>query len=272
MSTSESTILGLRTQILENWRYMYPGHTNVVILTTRQRKGYYTHVDRFEAIIAEDRSMGTRVFVKASSLGTYEAALRLLLDMTSDMMKSELEDQSAQLLNVKHLHPDITSTQQNNNETVKSTKKPTQNTNELAQSPEEVENNQVMFLNFFDGCRCLKISETTMSYNKDNFLPIASKQKVLIPNSFMTSLLALSIKVLESYLHSSTTKSLEATTHKDLRTQILDNWRYLYPFHTNVSVIVLTLEGRLWGHRYQAIITEDRIQDGKIFMATDPKD
>ncbi|KAG9674728.1 hypothetical protein KCU99_g4269, partial [Aureobasidium melanogenum] len=88
----------------------------------------------------------------------------------------------------------------------------------------------------------------------------------------MTSLLALSIKVLESYLHSSTTKSLEATTHIDLRTQILDNWRYLYPFHTNVSVIVLTLEGRLWGHRYQAIITENRIQDGKIFMATDPKD
>jgi hypothetical protein len=96
-------------------------------------------MDRFEAIIAEDRSMGTRVFVKASSLGTYEAALRLLLDMTSDMMKAELEDQSAQLLNVKHLDPDITSTQQNNNETVKSTKKPTQNTNKLVQSPEEVE-------------------------------------------------------------------------------------------------------------------------------------
>jgi hypothetical protein len=95
-----------------------------------------------------------------------------------------------------------------------------------------------MFLNFFDGCRCLKISETTMSYNKDNLLPMsvlvvccmnisknstssASKQKVLIPNSLMTSLLALSIKVLESYLHSSTTKSPEATTHIDLRAQIL---------------------------------------------------
>lgn len=46
----------------------------------------------------------------------------------------------------------------------------------------------------------------------------------------MTSLLALSIKVLESYLHSSTTKSLEATTHIDLRTQILGKqWSiYLY--------------------------------------------
>lgn len=51
-----------------------------------------------------------------------------------------------------------------------------------------------------------------------------------------------------------------------------DNWRYLYPTDTNVAIIVLTLKGRLWGHRYLAIITEGRIHDGKIFMATDPKD
>lgn len=118
---------------------MHPGHANVVILTTREREGRSNHMYRFEAIIAEDRSMGTRVFVKASSLGTHEAALRLLLDITSDMMKKELKDQSAQLLDVKHMYPDITSTQTNSNGPVKTSNKPNQNTNKLAKSPEEVE-------------------------------------------------------------------------------------------------------------------------------------
>ncbi|KAG9593013.1 hypothetical protein KCU77_g5530, partial [Aureobasidium melanogenum] len=142
MSTPESTILGLRTQILENCRYMHPGHTIVVILTTRKREGRQNHMHRFEAIIAEDRNMGN--------------------------------------------------------------------------------------------CQGIK--------------PCASKQKLLISNSSMASLLALAIKILGSSLQSPQTISLETTTHVDLRAQILENWRYLHPTATDDAIIVLTLKGRLWGH------------------------
>ncbi|KAG9945265.1 hypothetical protein KCU85_g7384, partial [Aureobasidium melanogenum] len=138
MSTPESTILGLRTQIF--------GHTNVVILTTRERERRSVNMYRFEAITADDISMGTRVFVKASSLGSHEAALRLLLDITSDMMKEVLEGQSAELLDVKHLSPDTSIAQNNTTKPVQNTSRPVQNiskpvqdTNKPVKSPEEVE-------------------------------------------------------------------------------------------------------------------------------------
>ncbi|KAH0338983.1 hypothetical protein KCU81_g7367, partial [Aureobasidium melanogenum] len=125
MSTPESTILGLRTQIF--------GHTNVVILTTRERECRSVNMYRFEAIIANDISMGTRVFVKASSLGSHEAALRLLLDITSDMMKEVLEGQSAELLDVKHLSPDTSIAQNSTAKPVQNTSRPVQNTSKPVQ-------------------------------------------------------------------------------------------------------------------------------------------
>ncbi|KAH0370056.1 hypothetical protein KCU65_g2772, partial [Aureobasidium melanogenum] len=37
MSTDDYTILGLRAQILENWRYAHPENANVVIVISRER-------------------------------------------------------------------------------------------------------------------------------------------------------------------------------------------------------------------------------------------
>ncbi|KAG9518918.1 hypothetical protein KCV07_g5223, partial [Aureobasidium melanogenum] len=242
MSAENHTIMGLRTQILEDWRYVHPENANVVIVTLREFFGPFGY--NYQAVIAQDRDEGNRIFLKSQFNEKLELALHRLLELTSDMVCKASTEVPTEALDVKPLDKDTNKTQD-------------KSTNKRKASLEEIE---------------MKRFHNALGHVLDQASRNVSKHKVLIPNFSMTSLLALSIKVLESYLHSSTTKSPEATTHIDLRAQILDNWRYLHPFHTNVSVIVLTLEGRLWGHRYQAIITEDRIQDGKIFMATDPKD
>jgi hypothetical protein len=124
MATQDDSILGLRTQILgkpasshissthtnshaiENWRYVHPEHAKVVILTIH----HPIDVDVLEAddfvygaVIAEDRSQGNRIFLRALSQYNIETALRDLLSLTNDLVKDVIKDIPIKGLGVKGL-------------------------------------------------------------------------------------------------------------------------------------------------------------------------
>jgi len=109
---------------------MHPDKANIVILTTHETQGCY--LGRFEAFIAEDRSQGNKIFMKSSSIGSHEGALRLLLYMTTTLMKKMLEGQPVELPEVK---PFVQSTANGNGLDEKETAK---GVNELEQSPEQI--------------------------------------------------------------------------------------------------------------------------------------
>ncbi|KAH0277215.1 hypothetical protein KCU91_g3323, partial [Aureobasidium melanogenum] len=211
--------------MIENWRYMHPDNTNVVILVSYNPEASYNY--QYEAVIAEDRSQGCKIFLKASCPGSHER------------------------LQVKSIGQATT------NAKAISGKETTQGIDELEQSLEEVE---------------MKRLHKALGHVIDLASINTSKQQVLISNFSMASLLALAIKILGFSLQSPQTISLEATTHVDLRAQILEIWRYLHPTATNDAIIVLTLKGRLWGQWYLAIITEGCTRNGKIFVVSDPRE
>ncbi|KAG9962045.1 hypothetical protein KCU61_g5000, partial [Aureobasidium melanogenum] len=246
MSIPESTVL-------ENWRYMHPDNTNVVILVSYNPEASYNY--QYEAVIAASRNQGCKIFLKASCPGSHEAALRSLLYKTSIMMDGLLKGVPVQRLQVKSIGQATT------NAKAISGKETTQGIDELEQSLEEVEMK-----------RLHKALGHVIDLASRNLLLITSKQQVLISNSSMASLLALAIKILGFSLQSPQTISLEATTHVDLRAQIFENWRYLHPTATKDAIIVLTLKGRLWGQWYLAIITEGCARNGKIFVVSDPRE
>jgi hypothetical protein len=124
MATQDDSIMGLRTQILgrldsfriscthtnshtvENWRYVHPEHANVVILTVH----HPIDVDVLEAddfvygaAVAEDRSQGNRIFLRALSQYNIETALRNLLSLTNDLVKDVIKDTPLKGLEVKGL-------------------------------------------------------------------------------------------------------------------------------------------------------------------------
>jgi hypothetical protein len=124
MATQDNSIVGLRTQILgrpdschissthtnshlvENWRYAHPEHAKVVILTIH----HPIDVDVLEAddfiygaVIAEDRSQGNRIFLRALSQYNIETALRDLLSLTNDLVKEVIKDIPVKGLEVKGL-------------------------------------------------------------------------------------------------------------------------------------------------------------------------
>ncbi|KAG9596454.1 hypothetical protein KCU77_g2823, partial [Aureobasidium melanogenum] len=242
MSIPESTVL-------ENWRYMHPDNTNVVVLVSYNPEASYNY--QYEAVIAEDRSQGCKIFLKASCPGSHEVALRSLLYKTSIMMDGLLKGVPVQRLQVKSIGQATT------NAKAISGKETTQGIDELEQSLEEVE---------------MKRLHKALGHVIDLASINTSKQQVLISNFSMASLLALAIKILGFSLQSPQTISLEATTRVDLRAQIFEIWRYLHPTATNDAIIVLTLKGRLWGQWYLAIITEGCARNGKIFVVSDPRE
>jgi hypothetical protein len=130
MTTQDDSILGLRTQIfgrydsccassrhtnshiVENWRYAHPGHAKVVILTTH----HPIDVDILEAdgfvygaVIAEDRSQGNRIFLRALSQYNIETALRDLLSLTNDLVKEVIKDTPVKSVEVKAVNQDFAS-------------------------------------------------------------------------------------------------------------------------------------------------------------------
>jgi hypothetical protein len=75
----------------ENWCYAHPDKTNVVIINTfvrRYQYGSYPDLQHYQAIIAEDRHQGNRIFLKSGRCGTLDAALGVLVNLTG----SEIED------------------------------------------------------------------------------------------------------------------------------------------------------------------------------------
>jgi hypothetical protein len=69
----------------ENWCYAHPDKTNVVIINTfvrRYQYGSYPDLQHYQAIIAEDRHQGNRIFLKSGRCGTHETALGALVDLT----------------------------------------------------------------------------------------------------------------------------------------------------------------------------------------------
>lgn len=82
----------------ENWRYVHPDNANVVIVISRESPGRY-----YQAIIAQDRREGTRIFLRSICLDTLELALRNLLDWTSDMVSMASIDAPSEVLTVHSL-------------------------------------------------------------------------------------------------------------------------------------------------------------------------
>ncbi|KAG9525349.1 hypothetical protein KCU93_g5976, partial [Aureobasidium melanogenum] len=106
MSAENHTIMGLRTQILENWRYVHPENANVVIVTLRETYGHH-----YQAVIAQDRSEGNRIFLRSQFNKEPELALRRLLELTSDMVCKASRKIPTEALEVKPLDKDTNNTQ-----------------------------------------------------------------------------------------------------------------------------------------------------------------
>ncbi|KAG9568146.1 hypothetical protein KCU71_g1559, partial [Aureobasidium melanogenum] len=83
MANQDNTIVGLRAQILENWRYLCPYGSKPLIVIS-----FKSH--RYEAFIAEDNVH--REIHKVSDRHSHvEQALRELLDWTSEMVHGSLK-------------------------------------------------------------------------------------------------------------------------------------------------------------------------------------
>jgi hypothetical protein len=127
MATQDHSIVGLRTQILgrpaschmsfrntnphiiENWRYVHPEHAKVVILTIHHPIDVEVlEADDFVygAVIAEERSQGNRIFLRALSQYNIETALRDLLSLTNDLVKDVIMDIPIKGLGVKAVNQD----------------------------------------------------------------------------------------------------------------------------------------------------------------------
>ncbi|KAG9740740.1 hypothetical protein KCU73_g9118, partial [Aureobasidium melanogenum] len=109
MSAENHTIMGLRTQILENWRYVHPENANVVIVTSRETFGAFGY--NYQAVIAQDRSEGNRIFLTSQFNEKPELALHRLLELTSDMVCKASTEIPTEALEVKPLDKDTNKTQ-----------------------------------------------------------------------------------------------------------------------------------------------------------------
>ncbi|THZ19429.1 hypothetical protein D6C89_07761 [Aureobasidium pullulans] len=79
-------IVGLRAQILENWRYAHPHGSEVVIVTSLNNLNNRYEAITCNAMITEDPSQGGDLLVKTSACPSYESALLELLATTSEMV------------------------------------------------------------------------------------------------------------------------------------------------------------------------------------------
>ncbi|KAG9525279.1 hypothetical protein KCU93_g5974, partial [Aureobasidium melanogenum] len=82
MSIQDNTIVGLRAQILENWRYVEPYAIKPIIIIARNNSFY-------EAVLTEESTSGKILKVSARRVGI-EDALRDLLDKTCETVNDQL--------------------------------------------------------------------------------------------------------------------------------------------------------------------------------------
>jgi hypothetical protein len=89
-----------------NWCYVHPDKANVVVINTFvARYEYASHPDshHFQAITAEDRRHGSRLFIRTGRCGTIKAALGMLVQVTGSMVEEVLGRKAVGPLYVKTL-------------------------------------------------------------------------------------------------------------------------------------------------------------------------
>jgi hypothetical protein len=88
---------------------VHPKHTDVVVVTTLEYNPSSpdAYADLYEAFIAEDRSNGNKIFLKAISYTSIEDALCELLILTSDLVKKVVKGVSLGDLEVEPLNKSI---------------------------------------------------------------------------------------------------------------------------------------------------------------------
>ncbi|KAH0387339.1 hypothetical protein KCU92_g1792, partial [Aureobasidium melanogenum] len=82
MTIQDNTIVGLRTQILENWSYLNPDTLKPVIVVARKNSLY-------EAVLTYEGNFAS-VPMSSRHCAHVEDALRELLDMTCDWVEDKL--------------------------------------------------------------------------------------------------------------------------------------------------------------------------------------
>ncbi|KAG9562574.1 hypothetical protein KCU71_g7490, partial [Aureobasidium melanogenum] len=84
MAIQDNTIVGLRTQILENWRYLHPHDTSKPLIVISINNWFY------EALIVQDCPPPRMTYKISARRYHIEEALRELLDWTSEEIGSTL--------------------------------------------------------------------------------------------------------------------------------------------------------------------------------------
>ena len=110
----------------ENWRYAHPDHPNVVIITSYEYPPGLSGGIRVQAVIAEDRTQGNKIFLKSRAHGSHEHALRDLLCSVTKLVGDVIKDTPATALQVKHLNQINIKTNDYGDKSEKEVKKPKQ--------------------------------------------------------------------------------------------------------------------------------------------------
>lgn len=63
---------------------------------TRYQYGSHPSLPNYQAVIAEDRKQGNRIFLRSGRVGTLEAALGVLVELTGSMVESVLRRKVAE--------------------------------------------------------------------------------------------------------------------------------------------------------------------------------
>lgn len=112
--------------ISENWRYAHPEHANVVVVTTNESGFGTVGSRRVQAIVAEDRGRGDRIFLKSHVTESQEQALRDLLERVTNLVRIVVKDTPVSPLNVKSLNQNEFKIKDHGDASGKEVKKPQQ--------------------------------------------------------------------------------------------------------------------------------------------------
>jgi hypothetical protein len=77
---------------------------------TRYQYGSHPSLPNYQAIIAEDRKQGNKIFLKSGRVGTLEAALGILVELTGSMVEKVLKRRVAKPLDSETLVQQTTET------------------------------------------------------------------------------------------------------------------------------------------------------------------
>lgn len=110
----------------ENWRYAHPDHPNIVVITPYECLPGRSGGIRVQAVIAEDRNQGNRIFLKSQAHGSHEHALRDLLYSATKLVGYVVKNAPATHLQVNPLNQNEIKTNHRVDRSEKEVKKPNQ--------------------------------------------------------------------------------------------------------------------------------------------------